>query len=241
MRSILTLGCAALALASFVSAQKRPFDVETMLKIQRIGDPVLSPDGKQVAFTVVSVDFDKNTKPQQIYVVGVDGRALRPIAREGSTNTDPRWSPDSKQIYFTSDRGGSSQIWAMDADGRNPRQITKISTEASGALLSPDGQKIVFLSNVYPDCKTALNSVDDACNQRNLDADAKSLVKARIYTSLLYRHWNQWSGRRRQHLLVVNTDGSELKDLTPFSYDVPPFSLGGPIGYAISPDSMEVA
>ena len=260
MRSFLTLGCATLALASFVSAQKRPFDVETMLKIQRIGGPALSPDGKQVAFTVVNVDFDKNSKPQQIYVVPVGSGAPRQITHDGAMNGDPRWSPDSKQIYFSSDRAGSSpngspqsgppqggpaqsgsQIWSMDADGRNPRQITKLSTEASGLVLSPDGQKIVFLSNVYPECKTGLNNFDDACNQRNLDADAKSPVKARIYTSLLYRHWNQWNNRRRQHLLVANIDGADIKDLTPFSYDVPPFSLGGPMGYAISPDSMEVA
>lgn len=246
MRSLLSLGCATLAFASLVSAQKRPFDVETLLKIQRIGDPALSPDGKQVAFTVVSVDFDKNTKPQQIYVVPVNGGAPRQITHDGTLNADPRWSPDSKRIYFTSDRAGSSQngssqIWSMDPDGGNAKQITNISTEASGPLLSPDGQKIVFLSSVYPDCKTALDTFDDACNQRNFDADNKSLVKARIYTSLLYRHWNQWSGRRRQHLLVANIDGTDIKDLTPFSYGVPPFSLGGPMGYAISPDSMELA
>jgi dipeptidyl aminopeptidase/acylaminoacyl peptidase len=133
----------------------------------------------------------------------------------------------------------------MDADGRDPRQITRVSTEASGPLLSPDGQKIVFLSSVYPDCRLAAvspsSAFDDTCNKRNLDADAKSLVKARIYTSLLYRHWNEWQGKRRQHLMVANTDGSDIKDLTPVPYDVPPFSLGGPRGYAISPDSLELA
>jgi dipeptidyl aminopeptidase/acylaminoacyl peptidase len=257
MRSYL---CAALALASFASAQKRPFDVETLLKMQRIGDPVLSPDGKTVAFTVTTVDFEKNTKPTQIYVVSVVGGLPRQLTREGSVNQDPRWSPDSKQIYFTSNRvpappgsaplsaasqGGpqssSSQIWVMDADGRNPRQITKISTEASGPLVSPDGQKIVFLSNVYPECKTMFGSFDEACNKRDLDAEAKSPVKAHIYDSLLYRHWNEWQGRRRQHLLVANADGSDIKDLTPGTTDVPPFSLGGPRGYAISPDSVELA
>lgn len=251
----LTLSCATLALASFIYAQKRPFDVETLLRIQRIGEPALSPDGKLVAFTVQSVDFDKNTKPKQIYVVPVSGGAPRQLTREGTTNESPRWSPDSRQIYFASDRAASSQtvspqtgspqsgsqIWVMDADGRNPRQITRISTEASGPLVSPDGKHIVFLSNVYPDCRPIVTSFDDACNKHNLDADAKSPVKARIYTSLLYRHWNEWKGKRRQHLMVVDTDGSGLMDLTPFPYDVPPFSLGGLPGYAISPDSTELA
>jgi dipeptidyl aminopeptidase/acylaminoacyl peptidase len=241
MRSLLSLGCAALALVTTASAQKRPFDVETLLKIQRIGDPSISPDGKTVAFTVTSVDFDKNTKPVQIYTVPVAGGTPRQLTRDGSHNEDPRWSPDSNLIYFTSDRTGSSQIWSMTADGYNARQITRISTEASGPLLSPDGQKIVFLSSVYPECKLAIGNFDDACNKRNIDADAKSLLKARVYDSLLYRHWNEWKGKRRQHLMVASLDGTDVRDLTPVDIDVPPFSLGGPRGYAISPDSIELA
>ena len=101
---------------------------------------------------------------------------------------------------------------------------------------------MVFQSNVYPECgSSAGGAFDNACNQRNLDADAKAPSKARIYTSLLYRHWTEWQTRRRQHLLVANSDGTEVRDLTPGKYDVPPFSLGGPDGYAISPDSLELA
>ncbi len=258
MRFLLTCTCATLLLASSLCAQKRPFDVETLLKIQRIGGPVLSPDGKQVAFTVQSIDYDKNAKTTHIYVVPSGGGAPRQLTRDGSSNTDPVWSPDSKLIYFVSNRAlaqanattnsaasPTSQIWVMNADGGSPRRITQISTEASGLLLSPDGQKLVFLSNVYPDCKSTSsvspNAFDDACNQRKIDTDSKSLVKAHTYTSLLYRHWNEWQGVRRQHLLVENIGGTDVRDLTPVAYDVPPFSLGGPRGYAISPDSLELA
>lgn len=228
--------CAALLFARESWAQKRPFDVETLLRIQRIGEPALSPDGKLVAFTVATPDLDRNAQNRQIYVVPVAGGAPRQLTREGATNERARWSPDSRQIYFISTRGGSSQVWAMEADGSKPRQITKLSTEASGVLVSPDGKKIVFASSVYPEC-----AADDICNQKNLDADAKAPSKARIYTSLLFRHWTEWQTRRRQHLLVANVDGSGIKDLTPGPRDVPPFSLGGPEGYAISPDSTELA
>jgi dipeptidyl aminopeptidase/acylaminoacyl peptidase len=226
----------ALAFSAAVFAQKQPFDVETMLKLARMSEPMLSPNGRLVAFTVETVDFDKNIKPKQIYVVPVDGGLPRQVTREGTDNERPRWSPDSRQIYFVSDRGGSSQVWCMDADGSHARQITRFATEAGGILVSPDGQRIVFLSSVYPDC-----GPDDACNSEKLDADAKSKVKARIYTSLLYRHWSEWQSRRRKHLMVVNVDGTSLKDLTPGPREVPPFSLGGQDDYAISPDSAEVA
>ena len=224
------------ALAALTFAQKRPFDVEILLRIQRIGDPALSPDGKTVAYAVSTPDLDRNAQNKQIYTVPVSGGTPRLLTRDGTANERPRWSPDSRQIFFVSNRGGPSQIWAMDADGSRPHPITKVSTEASGVLVSPDGKKIVFQSKVYPEC-----GADEACNKRNLDADAKAPSKARVYTSLLFRHWTEWQDRRRDHLLAANADGTGVVDLTPGKYDVPPFSLGGPEGYTISPDSMELA
>ena len=236
------LACLAVAATPEVFAQKRLFDVETLLRIQRIGEPALSPDGRMVAYSVTTPDLANNARPKQIYAVPVSGGVPRQLTREGDDNERPRWSPDSRQIYFISNRGGSSQIWVMDADGAHPLLITRLATEARGLLVSADGKKLVFQSNVYPECRPLPGGViDNACNQKNLDADAKAPSKARIYTALLYRHWTEWQTRRRQHLLVANTDGTDVRDLTPGKYDVPPFSLGGPDGYAISPDSLELA
>lgn len=222
------------ASAGLVFAQR--FDVQTMLRLSRISEPQLSPDGRIVAFTVQTVDLDRNTKPKQIFVVPLNGGLPRQITRDGTDNERPRWSPDSRQIYYISNRDGSMQIWRMEADGSGARAISHVSTEAAGILVSPNGKKIVFLSNVYPECGS-----DDACNKAKLDEDAKSKVKAHIYTSLLYRHWTEWQSKRRQHILVMGSDGTDVKDLTPGTRDVPPFSLGGPDDYAISPDSTEVA
>ncbi len=207
-----------------------------MLNLSRVSEPALSPNGRQVAFTVQTVDLANNSKPKQIYVVPISGGSPVQLTREGTDNERPRWSADSELIYFISDRSGSSQIWVMDNAGGHVRQITRVSTEASGILVSPDGKKIVFESSVYPEC-----SADDKCNKEKIDAEAKSKVKARIYTSLLYRHWTAFETKRRQHLLVIDADGSNVKDLTPGPHDVPPFSLGGPDDYTISPDSQEVA
>src|SRR5271154_230508 len=112
MRLVLTLVCAA-----NLFGQKQPFDVQTMLKLSRLSEPVLSPDAKLVAFTVQTVDLDRNTKPKQVYVVGLNGSLPRQLTVLGSDNERPRWSPDSRQIYFVSNRDGSSQIWSMNPEG----------------------------------------------------------------------------------------------------------------------------
>ncbi len=222
--------------SSVLLAQKHPFDVDALLAISRIGEPVLSPDARTIAFTVQTVDIDKNTKPQQIYTVALMGGLPKQITQDGTDNERPKWSPDSRQIFYTSNRDGSKQLWVMDPDGSHSRQITHLSTEATGQVVSADGKKLVFVSEIYPECGS-----DDSCNKRTLDEENKSKLKAHVYTSLLYRHWNEWKGKRRQHIFSIDADGTGAKDLTPGTHEAPPFSLDGAEDYTISPDSTEVA
>lgn len=202
--------CVLLLLAASLTAQKQPFNVQALLKIQRIEEPQLSPDGKAIAFTVQTPDVTQNTKPKQIFTVPLGGGLPRQITTQGTDNERPVWSPDSSHIAFISDRAGldqksSAQIWIMNADGSDPHQITSLSTEAGGVLFSPDGKKLVFTSSVFPDCP------DDACNKARIDAEKNSKVKAHSYTTLLYRHWTEWQTKRRSHLMVVDAAGGPVK------------------------------
>jgi dipeptidyl aminopeptidase/acylaminoacyl peptidase len=223
-----------LALAGVVGAQKKPFDAEALWKLARLSDPQLSPDGKTVAFVVETPDVAANTRPKHVYTIPLEGGEARRLTTAGSLNERPRWSPDGKRLAWVSNRSGSQQIWLMDADGKNARQVTKLATEASGVLYSPDGKNLIFVSSVYPDCK------DEACNQQRLDESKKSKVQARIYSGLLYRHWNKWDDGRRDHILVIPVEGGAARDLTPGPRDAPAYELQAPDGYAVSPDGKEL-
>jgi dipeptidyl aminopeptidase/acylaminoacyl peptidase len=215
-------------------AQKKAFDANALMELKRIADPQISPDAQWVAFQVQTIDVAANKKPVQIWVVPLNGGAPKQITHDGEMNERPRWMPDSKRITYVSDRGGSSQVWIMDADGGNAKQVTNQATEVDGHLVSGDGKSLVFTSSVYPEC-----GADNACNQKLIDAEKNSKVKARIYTELLYRHWTQWQGKRRTHILAAPIAGGPAKDLTPGTHDAPPFSLGGD-DFDVSPDGQEV-
>ena len=156
--------------------------MDALLRLVRIAEHQISPDGSKVAFTVQYIDVAGNQRPRHIYTVPTAGGAAIRITHEGDVNERPRWSPDSRQIAFISSRGGSSQVWMMDADGQNARPVTNFATEASGVLFSPDGKHLLFTSEVYPEC-----GADDACNRKRLEEEKNSKVKARIYTGLLYQ------------------------------------------------------
>jgi dipeptidyl aminopeptidase/acylaminoacyl peptidase len=229
---------------SVAAAPKAPFTFDVLMKIARVDDAALSPDGKLVAFTVQTVDMPNNGKPKQVYVVRVDGGVPQRLTNDGTTNDRPIWAPDSKRIYFVSDRSNGAQIWSMNADGSDQRPLTTLPTEASGETVSPDGKLLLFRSNVYPACAAteAKPGVDyDAgCNKAKLDEEAASKMHARVYTALLYRHWTEYQGARRTHLLVLNLDGTgKIRDFTPGDLSIPPFSLGGPEPYAFSPDGTQ--
>ena len=219
---------------------KAPFTFDAMMQLARIDDAQLSRDGKLVAFSVQTIDMSNNARPTQIYVVPVDGGPPRQITHEGGSNTRPRWTPDSKRIFFISDRTNGSQVWSMSADGSGPKQITNLPTGADGVTLSPDGKLMVFTSDVYPGCEPG-GEYDAACNKKNLDDEQASKMKARVFTGLFYRHWTQYQGRRRKHILTRASDGSGMvKDLTPGDLNVPPFALAGPEPYVFSPDNTQV-
>jgi dipeptidyl aminopeptidase/acylaminoacyl peptidase len=233
------------AFGAWAVPPKAPFMFDAMMRLQRIDDPQLSPDGTLVAFTVQTVDLPNNSKPTQIYTVPVAGGVPQMITHQGNTNTRPRWAPDSKRIFFISDRTNGSQVWCMNADGSAPKEITNLPTEADGVTLSPDGHLILFTSAVYPAC-TANDAkpgvaYDATCNKSKLDAEPASKMKARVYESLLYRHWTHYEGARREHILIASADGSgAVRDLTPGNLDTPPFSLEAPESYVFSPDSTQV-
>jgi dipeptidyl aminopeptidase/acylaminoacyl peptidase len=217
-----------------LAAPKAPFTAAEMMKLKRVSEPSVAPDGHAVVFTVGVVDVEKNTQTRQLWSVGLNGVGPRPLTTEGR-NTGARFSPDSKRIAWISTRSGSAQIWVMNSDGSGAKQITKMSTEADGVIWAGDGKNLVFTSEVYPEC-----NADDACNSKKIAAAEKNKVKARSYTSLLYRHWTEWRGPRVKHLMVVAAEGGAVRDLTLDSrIDVPPFSFGGG-NYAVSPDGQEV-
>jgi dipeptidyl aminopeptidase/acylaminoacyl peptidase len=238
MRSFLMAAAVCCAFAGGAGAQetaKHAIAFDDLIKLQRVSEPQISPDGKWVAYTTAVPDLEANRNASNIWLVATSGGEAIQLTQSGK-DSSPLWSPDGKTIAFVSGRSGDSQVYLLSMEGGEPHPLTKLSTGADLAKWSPDGKMIAFTSGVYPECK------DDECNKRKDEEKEKNKVKAHVAEALLYRHWTHWNEGKRSHLFVVAADGNgTAKDLTEgANYDVPPDERGGPEDINFSPDSKEI-
>ncbi|MDR3753870.1 MAG: S9 family peptidase [Terracidiphilus sp.] len=243
-------------------ATKRPMTFEDMMQMKRLGDTAVSPDGKWLAYAVTTVDLAQNTKTMELWLQAIAGapsagptdQSSAPfklgVAQPGDSGV--QFAPDGKRILFISGRTGANQIWLADFDSATGatthlHKLTNLDLGVDNAKWSPDSKSIVFTAAVYPDCPAIVPDDNGAGAECNYDRDAKaadSKVKAQIFTQLLYRHWNHYTGEKRSHLFLIAVDGSGMRDLNAGDvHDVPTDFPTDPIGCGcdISPDGKELA
>ncbi len=114
--------------------RKRDFDSQVPRKTLGIVHPVLSPDGKTIAFAALG----------DIYLMPVGGKP-RHITHDAAYDTDPAWSPDGGTLVYSSDKGGLMQLWLYDVPSGRSRQLTHVSTQPVSPAFSPDGKRIAYL------------------------------------------------------------------------------------------------
>jgi dipeptidyl aminopeptidase/acylaminoacyl peptidase len=235
----LFVAMSVLAPSSIRADGKRPMTVNDLFRFKRVADPQISPNGRHVVYSLTSVDLAGNRTTTNLWLASTSTAEIRQLTTTPKHDRHPRWSPDSKSILFESDRSGESQLWIISLGGGEARQLTAIATEASTGIWSRDGKWIAFVSAVYPEYSDKPFAESNALNKKRSEAAAKSPVKARVFSRLFYRHWNEWVEDKRQHLFVMPAGGGDPHDVTPGNRDAYPTSTTFSVGddFTFSPDS----
>ncbi len=185
---------------------------ETLWMMKRVGAPVVSPDGRQVAFTVVEPAYDTDKELHGIWLVATDGKsAPRRLTHGKSRESGLAFSADGRALAFAAKREGdeTDQIYVLDlTQGGDARRVTDVATGAANPKWRPDGKAILFESMVWP------GALDDAAN-RKVIADRKARkYNVRVYEHFPIRYWNQWFDERRPTLVVQPLEeGAPARDV----------------------------
>jgi len=219
------------------AAPLRPFSADDLVRVNRLSDPQVSPNGRYVAFVVMETDMDANHSYGDIWVIDLDDAAAGPkrLTTHEETDVAPQWSEDGKIIYFLSTRSGTLQIWAIPLAGGEASQISDYPVEVTSFKVSPDGKRIAFTALVYPDCVTL------ECSKNRAKLLQDNPEKGLVYDQLMIRYWDKWRTGVKSQLFVaaLNEDGRLENDaqniLKPLKAEVPVYPIDLP-EYVFSAD-----
>lgn len=230
---ILSLLCGAMTVPA-LAAGTHPVSINDLLAMERLGDPKVSPDGKVVAFSVSKPDVAANKSSHELWLASVDGAWKRRVSAPGTSNSQARWSPDGKALFFVSARSGSAQVWRMPMDGGEAAQVTNLPLDVDALTVAPDGKALFLGMAVFP-------GTSPEETKKRMDAHAADKATGMVFDRLFVRHWDTWADGTRNHVFRVDLSTGKAVDLMPaMDADCPSKPFGGAEDFAVSPDGKTV-
>jgi len=148
MKTFLT--SAIIVTASLTSqsfAQQIVPSFEQVISLRSAGSPVISPDGKLIAYGVSTTDWNDNRVDTEIWLSRNGAKPFQLTNTAKGSSTSPAFSPDGQWLAFLTDRGNKSQIYVIRTDGGEAMPVTKEEEGVNGFDWHPSGTKFVLLKN----------------------------------------------------------------------------------------------
>ena len=196
----------------------------------RCAPPIVSHNGKKVAFTTYDKDFHYN-----LYIIDKDGQNKTLLSSSKYYCGSPTWSPDDSRIAFVKNDKGDGEtndIFSIKEDGTDEVRLT-IENSNYSPQYSPDNNSIIFSS--YNNTWAGIYKMNiDGSNKKLLTPKDKSFGNPKISPNgkMIAITSNDWNGSQ---IFIMNADGGNLQQITftvsPDNYDIgfPRDANGNPV------------
>ncbi|HYU35080.1 MAG TPA: S9 family peptidase [Thermoanaerobaculia bacterium] len=229
---------AGLAALPAQAAERRPITPQDLWAMERVANPVVSPDGRWVVFSVTRYSVEENKGNGDLWLVPTDGSAPpRRLTWNEGADGSPAWSPDGQRIAFVSKRGDlPPQLYLLPVGGGEAQPVTKLPVGVQSPKWFPDGKRIAVMASTWPD----LNDDWDAVKKR-VDEQKNDKTQAKISDSRVLRFWDEYhTDARRNHIFAVDLESGKAQDLTPGLDHLMDFQSADS-NWDLSPDGKEIA
>ena len=238
--SLFAAACAGLAAALVTTtglAGPPALDAATMWKLQRLGNPVLTPDGRYAIVSLTRFDMELNRGQTDLWRIPVGGGAAEQLTSDPASEADPQVSPDGRWLLFSAKRDDDkvAQLYVLPLTGGEARRVTSMPTGASAAKWFRDSTRIAFLSAVWADLP------DLAAQAKRLKEREDAKMNARVYDRAPVTAWDRFLGDRESHVFITALDGrTPVSPTLAAKRPLPPQDPGAG-SYDLSPDGRELA
>ena len=213
-----------------IQVQDGRFTPEVMWSLGKMGEYAVSPDGKQIAYTMTYYSMEENKGNAEFYLLPTEGGEAERLTTTAQSEFNPVWQ-DENTLLFCRD----NEIRSMDVKSKNEKVIATFENGLEGFKLAPDGKSIVYIATIPVKRPEHLEKL-----YAGLDK-----TTGRINEDLMYRHWDNWVDEIPQ-IFLASFDGSkvDVKNSTALidsTFECPMRPWGGVEQYNYSPDSKTIA
>ena len=119
---------------------------ELSMKVKTVTAAVPSPDGKLAVWTETHpvMEGEKSESNTHVYLAHSDGSSRIELTRGEKSSNAPAFSPDSRWVFFASDRNGKRNVYRIPVDGGEAEMITTWTGAMGAFSVSPNGKWIAF-------------------------------------------------------------------------------------------------
>jgi dipeptidyl aminopeptidase/acylaminoacyl peptidase len=204
----------------------RALQADDLARFRDVREPQVSPEGDWVAYTVSTVDPDRDRWSTDLWMTRWSGEPTVRLTYTGDIDGTPRWSPDGHWLAFLASREGDddprqgSQVWLLDRMGGEAHALTEAGGGVTDLAWSPDGQRLLLV----------VTDTDPADEPESLPG---WLHKTKPPIVIDRYHFKQdrsgYLGAQQTHLSLLDLPSGQLRALTsgPYSEVAPAWSPDG--------------